>query len=271
MRRIFTFVALSLLAVPLLFGCGGGGTNGGSGTLQVSMADAPLPNVTSLVIVIDRIEAHVNGDWVEVASVPQTIDLLDLVFTPMVVATGGLPVGSINQVRLFVSDATVTDDTGVHDVNIPSALNTGIKVNINASVLENTVTAILLDFNVEKSLHLLGNGTYQLQPVIPAVLLDLAGTVTGTVTISDLPVHGALIKAIYTVGPNYPIGTEVNTSSTSEEGMFKVWALLGGTYTIQATFTDPVTLVNYSVSVTDVVVSAGTNTDVGTMAMVVVP
>ncbi len=271
MRRALTLIALSLMAVLLLFGCGGTtSASGGSGTLQVSMADAPLPNVTSLVVVIDRIEAHIDGDWAEIAANPQTIDLLDLVNTPMVVANAGLPVGSITQVRLFVTDATVTDDTGTHDVNIPSAGQTGIKININASVLPNTVTAILLDFNVEKSLHLLGNGTYQLQPVIPAVLMDMAGTVTGTVTLNDLPVHGALIKAVYTAGPNYPIGTEVNTSSTAADGTFKVWALLEGTYTIEATFTNDL-FANYAASVTGVVVTRENNSNVGTIALALAP
>jgi hypothetical protein len=234
------------------------------------MADAPLPNVTSLVVVIDRIEAHVDGQWVEVAADPQTIDLLDLITTPMVVANGGLPAGSINQVRLFVSEATVTDDTGVHDVNIPSNVQTGVKLNINADVQPNTVTAILLDFNVEKSLHLLGNGTYQLQPVIPAVLMDMAGTVTGSATINDLPVHGALVRAIYTAGPHFAAGTEVNTSSTAADGTFKVWALLEGTYTIEVTFTDDL-LSNFAGSVTGVNVTAGANTDVGTIVLAPVP
>jgi hypothetical protein len=268
MRRAFILLGLVVAALFALVGCGGGGS--GPGTLRVFMADAPLPNVTSLQITIDRIEAHHNGEWVVIESAPQTIDLLNLTQTAMVVAEGGLPAGHFNQVRLFVSEATVVDDEGTHSVNIPSNLQTGIKVNIDADVSENTVTAILLDFNVEQSLHQLGNGSYQLQPVIPAVLVDVSGTVTGTVTLNSAPVHGALIEAVYTAGPNYPIGTVVNTSTTAEDGTFKVWALMEGTYTLEVTFTDS-TPADFAATVTDVVVTQGDNTEVGVIVLAAVP
>jgi hypothetical protein len=256
MRRAFILLGLVVAALFALVGCGGGGS--GPGTLRVFMADAPLPNVTSLQITIDRIEAHHNGEWVVIESAPQTIDLLNLTQTAMVVAEGGLPAGHFNQVRLFVSEATVVDDEGTHSVNIP------------ADVSENTVTAILLDFNVEQSLHQLGNGSYQLQPVIPAVLVDDSGTVTGTVTLNSAPVHGALIEAVYTAGPNYPIGTVVNTSTTAEDGTFKVWALMEGTYTLEVTFTDS-TPADFAATVTDVVVTQGDNTEVGVIVLAAVP
>jgi hypothetical protein len=270
MRRALLLILVLVVAVFAALGCGGSTGAGSTGTLRVHLADAPLPEVTSLVLTIDRIEAHLDGQWTVIESDPQTLDLLDLTRQSVVVASAGLPAGDYNQVRLFVSEATVTDDEGTHDVNIPSNVQTGVKVNINASVQPNTVTAVLLDFNVEKSLNKLGNGNYQLQPVIPAVLLDLAGTVTGTVTLNDLPVHGALIRAVYTAGPNYPVGTEVNTSTTAADGTFKVWALLPGTYTIEATFTDE-TPTNYAASVTDVAVTQGNDTNVGTIALVVAP
>lgn len=269
MRRALFLLVLSLVGLIGVLGCGGS-ASGSNGTMQVHLADAPLPDVTSLVITIDRIEAHLNGEWTVLESQPQTLDLLDLTTTAMVVAEAGLPAGDYNQVRLFVSEATVTDSDGTHDVNIPSSLNTGIKINIHAPVQPNTVTAILLDFNVEKSLNRLGNGNYQMQPVIPAVLMDLAGTVTGTVTLNDAPVHGALVTAVYTAGTSYPLGTEVNTSTTAEDGTFKVWALLPGTYTFEVTYTDT-TPTNYAATVADVVVTQGNNTSVGTVALAVAP
>ncbi|MEX2244822.1 MAG: DUF4382 domain-containing protein [Fimbriimonadaceae bacterium] len=238
--------------------------------MRLWMADAPLPNVTSLVITIDRIEAHHDGQWVEIEAESQTIDLLNLTQQAMVVADAGLPAGQFNQVRLFISSAVVTDDTGTHNVTVPSAAQTGLKVNINGTVEPNTFTAVLLDFNVEKSLILQGNGQYLLQPVIPAVLMDLAGTVTGSVTLNGEPVHGALVRAIYTAGPNYAPGTEVNTSATAEDGTFKVWALLEGTYTIEASFTDAAD-VEYAASIENVVVTRGNNTAVGVIALVAVP
>lgn len=238
--------------------------------MRIFMADAPLPDVSSLVIRIDKIEAHVDGDWRTVAAAPQDVDLLLLKNQAMVTAESGLPAGHINQVRLFVSSAVVTDSTGTYDVDIPSNLQTGIKVNIDATIEPNTLTAILLDFNVEKSLRKLGNGSYLLQPVIPAVLVEEAGTITGTVTLNSLPVHGALVRAVYAAGSHYPIGTEVNTSTTSADGTFKVWALREGTYTLEVTFTDSVPS-NFVATVTNVDVVAGSNTDVGTVVLLPAP
>lgn len=270
MRLVLCSLAIALLGLVALLGCGGATGAEGTGTLRVHMVDAPDTDVTSVLVTIDRIEAHLDGEWTSVNSTPQTIELLDLISQPMVVADGGLPVGSINQVRLFVSEATVTDSEGTHDVNIPSNLQTGIKLNINAAVQPGTVTAILLDFNVHKSLHQTGNGQWMLQPVIPAVLMNLAGTVSGTVTLNDVAVEGAVVTAVYSEGSAYPLGTEVNTSVTAAAGTFKVWALMPGKYTINVAYTDS-TPANFSASMTDVVVTANNDTALGTIVLAPAP
>src|SRR6185369_14004795 len=94
----------------------------------------------------------------------------------------------------------------------PSGVQTGVKVNVDYDISANQVTTILLDFNVCKSLNKLGNGNYQLQPVIPAVVKVLSGTVTGHVALNGNPVQGATVTATYTAGSSYPIGTVVNTN-----------------------------------------------------------
>lgn len=269
MKRVFGFIVALFSLALMLQGCGGA-AGSSDGTFKVLMSDAPAPDVTSLMITIDSIDAHLNGQWVTINSTPQTIDLLSLVQDATVVATNGVPPGRYTQIRLMVSSATVTDGSGTHDVTIPSNLNTGVKVNIDATVVAGGITAVLLDFNVEKSLVQHGSGSYSLQPVIPAVLVELAGTITGSVTLNGNPVEGALLTATYTAGTNYPIGTEVNTSVSLVDGTFKIWALKEGTYTVTATFTDT-TPTNYSGSVTGVNVVRATNTDVGAIALTAVP
>jgi hypothetical protein len=170
-------------------------------------------------------------------------------------------------VRFFPSSATVTDSTGTHTVEIPSALQTGVKVNVDYDISGDQVTTILLDFNVSKSLRKRGTGDYFLQPVIPAVVKVLSGTVTGSVTSAGSPVAGATVTATYTAGSAYPLNTEVNSSTTIADGTFKLWALLPGTYTITASYTDPATSTVKTVSKTGVVVTANANTDAGAMAL----
>lgn len=260
-------VALTLTAI----GCGGGGGSAsasGSGTLRVWMADAPDPSITSVEVDIDRIEAHLNGNWQVVSDADQTVDLMTLVENDMVIGQAVVAAGTYNQIRLIVTGGRVTDDDGTHDLQIPSGIQTGIKINLNFDVDANVLTEILLDFNVQKSIVKQGNGVYRLQPVIPAVIKVLSGTITGVATDGVNPLHNATVKAIYTAGTNYPIGTEVNETSTLEDGGFKVWALLAGTYSLELTWTDPNDPnVVITATVANVDVVASQNSDVGSVVL----
>jgi hypothetical protein len=261
---------VALLAPVLLLaiaGCGGGSSSGGSGsgTLSVVMSDGSDPSVTAVTVTIDRVEAHVNNTWMPITTVPQSFDLFDLVKNEKILGSATLPVGHYTQVRFFPSSATVTDNMGTHPCTIPSGMQTGVKVNVDYDIGPNQVTTILLDFNVEKSLIKEGNGQYRMQPVIPAVVKVLSGTITGTVTDGTNPLQGAVITATYTEGDSYTLGTNVNTSMSLADGSFKIWALLPGTYTLSVSYTDPNTSVTRTATRTGVVVTANQNTDVGTL------
>lgn len=273
--RYFWAAPLALALCAFGAGCGGGGTGPstpGSGTLSVSLVDAPDPSISSLNVTIDRVEAHIvnpsdpndndPGHWRAITSTPRTFDLLDLQRNEAILGSATLPVGSYSQIRLFPSSATLTDSTGTHNVSIPSASQTGIKLNVNYTISANEVTAILLDFNVSKSLIKTGNGQYRLQPVIPVVVKALSGTITGTVSDGSGAVNGADIKAVYTAGDKYALGTEVNTSVSAADGSFKIWALLPGTYDLTVT-----TLSGSTVTRSGVTVSASRNTAVGTLTV----
>lgn len=269
-------LAISVLAA----GCGGGGsgstpstsTSTGVGRVSVALVDAPSPDISALNITIDRVEAHVvnatdlndndNSHWTKITSVPQSFDLLDLRTNEAILGSTTLPAGRYTQIRLFPSNATVTDATGSHPVTIPSAGNTGIKINVDYQIGADQITTILLDFNVNKSLIKTGNGQYRLKPVIPAVVKVLSGTISGTVTDASGPVNGAEIKAVYAAGSKYAVGTEVNTSISDTDGSFKVWALLPGTYDLTVTIPGGAAL-----SKTGVVVAANQNTATGTLSV----
>ena len=107
MGRGFILATLGAAGVALL-GCGGVTVGGGGGGLNIFMSDAPLPNITALNITIDRIEAHLDGQWVEIETEPQTIDLLTLTQNETMIGSAGVPSGTYTQIRLFLSEATVT-------------------------------------------------------------------------------------------------------------------------------------------------------------------
>jgi hypothetical protein len=91
----------------------------------------------------------------------------------------------------------------------------------------------------------------------------LSGTATGVVSDANGPVNDASVTATYTAGPNYAIGTVVNSTVTMADGSFKLWALLPGTYTFTFSFTDPVTSVVETATVTDVTITANQSTNLG--------
>lgn len=274
--------AAVLAALSLLFtGCGGGSSSGdgsagtgsvsGRGTLVVTMADAPpAPAVTAVHVTIDRVEAHMNGEWTPIPMTPVTLNLLDLTRVETVLGSASLPAGRYNQVRFFPSQTTVTDAEGTHEVTIPSAEQTGIKVNVDYEIRPDEITTVLLDFNVHKSLHRQGNGKYHMQPVVPAVVKVLSGTITGMVTSGVAPggpLPAAVVAAVYEAGESYPVGTEVNTGVAVADGTFKIWALLPGTYTLNVTYTDPATGAARTMTLPGVVVAANQNTEVGALVV----
>jgi hypothetical protein len=273
MKLPFLATLASTVLALLIVGCGGSGggentgASAGNGTLAVRLADAPDPSITALNITIDRVQANVNGGWQDVSTTPRTLNLLDLTRNDTELGSTTLPAGRYNQVRLFTSSATVTDATGTHDVTIPGGAQTGIKVNVNYDIGPDTVTTLLLDFNVDKSLIKTGNGRYRLQPVIPAVVKVLSGTITGSVNGPDGTLANAQVSAVYTAGDKYPLGTEVNTSSTATDGTFKIWALLPGTYTLNYSYTDPQTNQVLAATQPGVVVTANQNTTAPTVTV----
>ncbi|HVL38292.1 MAG TPA: DUF4382 domain-containing protein [Fimbriimonadaceae bacterium] len=252
-------------------GCGGSGSNpftGGNGTLAVRLADAPDPTITDVDVNIDRVEANIGGQWQVITDADQTVDLMDLVHTDLLLGQALVPAGRYNQVRLIVTSGSVTDEDGTHNLLIPSGIQTGIKINLNFDVPEGDTVEVLLDFNVQKSIVKQGNGVYRLQPVIPAVVKITSGTISGTVTDGSNVLNNATVRATYTAGTNYPLGTVVNETSSISDGTFRLWALKAGTYSLTFTWTDPnnpnITLTD---TVADVVVVATQNTDVGTVTL----
>ena len=273
-RSIWTplLVGTVFVASLLPLGCGGGGDGGsigsGRGTLQVFMADGTDPTVLAVEVDISRVEAHIGNSWEVLSTTPQTLDLFSVKFTEALIAQAGLPAGHYNQIRFIVDECRVTDSEGTHIANIPSGSQTGIKVNLNFTVPPNDITGVLLDFNVHRSLRRLGNGNYQLRPVVAGVVRILSGTVTGIATDGAAPLAGAVIRAIYKSGPHFPVDTEVNSTTSVEDGRFKVWALMPGTYELQLTWTDPINpLIVRTATVNGVVVTANANTDVGRVTL----
>jgi hypothetical protein len=267
LAQIVTGCALVSFAVALI-GCGGGGA-GGNGTLSLHLADAPDPTTTAVNITIDKVEAHVDGTWQLITAPTPAFEgnLLDYVTTTTPLGTTSLPSGHYTQVRLFISSASITDETGTYDLVVPSGAQTGLKVLVNYDINAGDVTNVLLDFDVAKSINKLGNGTYHLQPVVRGSVDVLSGTVTGKVEDANGPVMGAVVSL--TPDGQAPSDTDPSVL-TLEDGTFKVWGVMPGTYDISVNY-EPSGGTAEVGSLADQIVAAAANTDAGTITIAAAP
>lgn len=153
-----------------------------TGKIELRLIDAPSRDVTSIVVTIERVDAHVDGaGWATLVSTPQTIDLLTLRGgTFATLGIGRLPAGKLTQLRLVVSNSAssfVTTPDGVrHALLIPSGTQSGIKLVGNIDLPECSSAIITLDFDGQNSLmvhtsHM--SDEWMLRPVV-----RIAGTQT---------------------------------------------------------------------------------------------
>src|SRR3989338_3042411 len=139
-----------------------------TGTVYFGMADkaADMGNVASVKVTIGSVEImDKNSNWINVLKEITEFDLLELKESGATELLGNIDLeqGIYGQVRLAISKVVVTDLEGGHEAILPSGtlkINTMLKVNKDSNSL------VVFDFIADRSLHVTGNGTYILAPVI---------------------------------------------------------------------------------------------------------
>lgn len=159
-----------------------------SGTLIVKMVDTP-GDYHQVNIVVDSVQVHVsNSDtvtgWINLNRVQATYDLLTLVNgVDAVIGKAQLPVGNYSQIRLFIgngSNVVVNDIT--YSLTIPSGSESGLKLNVHATIQADVIYTIILDFDANRSIIKTGNDDYKLKPVIRVITTGITGLIVGVVS-----------------------------------------------------------------------------------------
>jgi len=162
-----------------------------------------------------------------------------------------LPAGKIQQIRLVLGDDnTVVIDGKSHPISTPSAQQSGLKLNLHATLVEGVTYRILLDFDAARSVVQRGNHSYSLKPVIRAIEEATSGAVKGSV----LPVESKPV--VYAIAGVDTVGTTFADTTT---GKFLIKGLPAGTYTVSLAPKAGFTTVNKS----EVTVNVGSVTDLG--------
>jgi len=145
-----------------------------SGTLlNVRMTDAPMQieevNIDLQLVVLfgdndskDSVELGTNAGIYNLLDFQNGVDTL--------IASAMVTVDTIKQVRLILGqENTVKVDGVIHDLDTPSAQQSGLKIKVDAPLDSLSVYNLILDFDADESVKQTGNGKYKLKPVIKVV------------------------------------------------------------------------------------------------------
>ena len=150
--------------IPVLGACA---KSGNDGSIQVYVTDAPPVGVTAVLITAGKVEAHKSGDsddkWVTLLTNPPVFDLVKSSGVNYLLGTSDLAAGNYTQVRLEITDCTVTIAGEQVKATVPSG---ELKLVGNITIEAGKRTSVILDFDGEKSVVLEGQGKVTLKPVV---------------------------------------------------------------------------------------------------------
>jgi hypothetical protein len=258
-RAAVPSVMIPLVLVLLAAGCSETTPPPAQGSIRVHLVDSPA-RFDAVTIAARELSAHSSGSdsssgWIVLDSTPRTIDLLSLTNgSSLLLADTPLPVGHYTQLRLKLADeSTVTVDAAEHPLDVPSGLQSGLKLNHPFDIEANTVYEITLDFDAERSIHVTGSHRYMLRPVIRVVATQTSGSISGVLSPSTAD------AIIFTLAGADTVGTRPGAG-----GAFRLSPLPPGLYAVSIQPVDP----GYSPSVlAGIEVAAGHDTNLGTIVL----
>lgn len=160
-------LTVTMVGSLLLAGCsGGGGDDAGNGRVNLSITDAPVDDVDSVVIQFSGVAFKRAGAAAEVVQnltpSPRQIDLLQYQEgrAALLLDQVTLPAGNYEWVRLIVDnepnvrDSYLLLDNGQEcEVRVPSGAESGLKLNRGFTLAASGMVALTIDFDLRKSLH----------------------------------------------------------------------------------------------------------------------
>jgi hypothetical protein len=218
--------------------------------LTIHLTDAPA-NYDAVMVDVQGVEVTGNGgSAVMLNTTAKVYNLLELSNgVNTLIATGDLNAGTVSQIRLILgTNNTVTVDGVVHPLTTPSAMQSGLKLQVNQTFEAGVEYSILLDFDASQSIVLTGTDEYQLKPVIRTIDTAISGSIKGSVT----PLTGNVLITATSNGVTY-------TSVTAANGSFLIAGLPLGTYSITITPVLPL----LPITIIGKTVVVGASTDLG--------
>ncbi len=178
-----------------------GGGRGGiqNGFLSLAITDAPIDDAAEVWVRFDGVElkpASTENVVTLTFKPPMEINLLALQGQNKVqmLTNATLPAGNYDWIKLKVTakndgllDSYIKlDDNSVHELDIPSGSESGLKIIGGLEVIANTPKSMTIDFDLRKSIVMTGVAQYTLRPVLRIVDDTAVGSIEGTIEVSAL-------------------------------------------------------------------------------------
>jgi hypothetical protein len=228
--------------------------NAGKAQLSVQMTDAPA-NYDAVMIDVQGFEVTGSGgSAVMLNTTAGMYNLLELSNgISKLIATGDLDAGAVSQIRLILGpNSTVKVNNVDYPLSTPSAMQSGLKLQVHQTFEAGVAYSILLDFDANQSIVQSGNNEYQLKPVIRTIDAAISGSIKGSIT----PVGGIVMVTATSNGISY-------STVTNATGSFLIAGLPVGTYDI--TITPELPLLPITLTGKIVVVGISTNLGITTL------
>lgn len=221
------FLAFAFFVSLFFLSCNKNNSTGPS-RLSVSLTDDP-GSYDSVNIDIQDIRVNTGTDtgWTSLTlnrkGVYNLLDFkngLDTLLT-----SSELPAGTISQIRLVLGTNNSVVVNGVnYPLSTPSSQQSGLKLNLHATLISGIEYKLWLDFDAARSIVETGNGTYILKPVIRTYSEATSGAIKGSVVPAN---SHSMVYAIQNTSDT--IGSAIADTTS---GNFLIGGLPAGNYNV---------------------------------------
>lgn len=155
----------------------------GKAKMSLRLTDAP-GDYDRVFVDVKEVVVKYNGGNDQTLGINAGIyDLLELTAgVNVLLYDGEVQAGKISQIRLILGEEnSIVVNGETHPLATPSAQQSGLKIQVNKTLEPGILYDFLLDFDVDKSIVVQGNGGYSLKPVIRATTQAESGAISGKI------------------------------------------------------------------------------------------
>lgn len=242
-KKIY-FVAIAAMVVMLVVqGCANDDESN-TARVQLKLVDAPgdYSEVNVEIVDIQYNNSDSEAGWLSFGTpedYPMNVNLTTLIAgNSHLLADQIIPSGMLKQIRLVLGNGNTLKIEGQSEMmtlNTPSAMQSGLKLNMNTTLEPSFSYTFILDWDVQKSIVMTGSGMYNLKPVIRVNAEVNSGSIEGNLKgeflVDGISVINNLENAtvqVYTTSDVY-----VAETGTNAVGDFLIQGLAAGDYKLK--------------------------------------